>query len=146
MAAINAPTSQQSALTPPPPLTKTSAPRATPQTTNQQLQQTATALPVTSLQPPPTGEHQHQLPQADLDQRLAQLEQTILQKVQQAIENAIGRCVRTAIEKRMFAGMFPFGAAPQQTLTSSTPSPTALEALSSSVTRPLSSGSLTNRN
>ncbi|KAG0433880.1 hypothetical protein HPB47_019514 [Ixodes persulcatus] len=39
----------------------------------------------------PLGEHQHQLPQTDLDQRLAQLEQTILQKVQQAIENAIER-------------------------------------------------------
>lgn len=146
VAAINAPTSQQSALSPPPPLSKTSAPRATPQTTNEQLQQTAAALPITSLQPPPSGEHQHQLPQVDLDQRLAQLEQTILRKVQQAIENAIERCVRTAIEKLMFAGMFPFGAAPQQTLTSSTPSPTALEALSSSVTRPLSGGSLTIRN
>ncbi|KAG0430751.1 hypothetical protein HPB47_022414 [Ixodes persulcatus] len=39
----------------------------------------------------PLGEHQHQLPQADLDQRFAQLEQIILQKVQQAIENAIER-------------------------------------------------------
>ncbi|KAG0422981.1 hypothetical protein HPB47_001267 [Ixodes persulcatus] len=133
VAAINAPTSQQSALTPPPPLSNTSAPRATPQTTNEQLQQTETALPVTSLQPPSSGKHQHQLPQADLDQRLVQREQTILQKVQQAIENAIERCVRTAIEKLMFAGMFPFGAAPQQTLTSSTPSPTALEALSGAV-------------
>ncbi|KAG0423837.1 hypothetical protein HPB47_000399 [Ixodes persulcatus] len=133
VAAINAPTSQQSALTPPPPLSKTSAPQATPQTTNEQLQQTVTALPVTSLQPPPSGEHQHQLPQTDLDQRLAQLEQTILQKVQQAIENAIERCVRTTIEKLMFTGMFPFGEAPQQTSTSSTRSPSALEALSGAV-------------
>ncbi|KAG0437397.1 hypothetical protein HPB47_017462 [Ixodes persulcatus] len=98
VAAINARTSQQSALTPPSALSKTSTPRATPQTNNEELHQTATALPVTSLQPPPSGEHQ--LPQADLDQRLAQLEQTILQKVQQAIGNAIERCVKTALEKQ----------------------------------------------